>query len=64
MGLSLAIWEVENACDWLLEKLSVESNEKLTKIAVVLYGVWFTRNKIYFEERTLTPDFVMEWSKK
>ena len=55
MGLPLDMWETENACDWLLEKLSNESEERLIKIAVVLYGVWFARNKKIFEERALTP---------
>ncbi|KAL1830932.1 hypothetical protein ACET3Z_000583 [Daucus carota] len=64
MGLSLDMWETENACDWLHEKLSNESEERLIKIAVVLYGVWFARNKKIFEEKALTPAGVMSWSRK
>ena len=64
VGLNYDMWSVENAADWLLEKLSTESSEVLTKIATVLWGVWFARNKKIFEERTMTPVVVMEWSRK
>ena len=64
MGLSFDMREVENASDWLLEKLASESDEKLIKIAEVLYGIWFARNKKSFEERTLSPAVTMTWSRK
>lgn len=64
VGLNFDMWSVENAAEWLLEKLSTESSEVLTKIATVLWGVWFARNKKIFEERTMTPAIIMEWSRK
>ena len=63
VGLSYNMWTVENAADWLLERLSTDSSEVLSKIATVMWGVWFARNKKIFEEKVMTPAAVMSWSR-
>lgn len=37
--------EVDFAHAWLLEKLSTANTEELTKICVVLWGIWQWENK-------------------
>lgn len=36
---------IENAPEWLLHKISTASTDELVKIAKVLWGVWFFKNK-------------------
>lgn len=57
------MWEDEDAHVWLLEKLSSDSYEKLCAIVMTLWGIWFFRNKVW-ENKIVTPKFVMEWSVK
>lgn len=62
MELQYNMWEVESAPMWLLDKLSTEVEDKLVKIAAVLWGVWFARNKKIFEGRSIHPAGAMSWS--
>ena len=49
MGLSYSMWDVEFADGWLLDKLSSEPNQEiLIRIAIMLWGIWFARNKKIF----------------
>ena len=58
------MWDVEFADGWLLDKLSSEPNQEiLIRIAIVLSGIWFARNKKIFENKDLPPAVAMRWSK-
>lgn len=63
-GLQFNMWEVDDASIWLLEKLNLESCERFSMIAMTLWGIWFFRNKIVWEDRVVSTKFVMEWSLK
>lgn len=54
----------EYASDWLNSKLALDNQENLTKIAMVLWGIWFARNKKVWEEKLLTPKLAVELSMK
>lgn len=56
--------EVDNAPEWFLHKLSTESNENLIKIASVVWGMWWARNKRVLEGKVVTPEIAMDWSYK
>lgn len=62
MGLYFDMWTVENVWDWLLDKLSSESGDKLCRIAMTLWGIWFFRNKKVWEGRVVSATFAMDWS--
>lgn len=55
---------IENACDWLLAQISSTPIEEVTKICIVLWGVWFWRNKKVWESKVVTPAFAMDNSFK
>lgn len=55
---------VESAPEWLLNRLSSDTEEKLIKISAVLWGVWFAKNKHIFENKNLSPAFTVDWSMK
>lgn len=59
VGLDYDLWSVENASEWLLDRLSNENTETLIKIAAVLWCIWFTRNKNIFEGKNMTPTVTM-----
>lgn len=62
MGISYDMREVESAPEWLLNKLSIESTDTLVKIATVLWGVWWARNKKVWEGQSMSPNIAMSWS--
>lgn len=64
MGLIYDTRQVESAPEWLLETLSSDSNENLIKVATVVWGVWWARNKRVWEGKIMTPKLAMEWSSK
>ncbi|KAL8095122.1 hypothetical protein AgCh_036543 [Apium graveolens] len=55
---------IEHAHEWLLTKISAESAEIIAKICVILWGVWFWRNKRLWEGKVVTPAYAMESSLK
>lgn len=64
IGLSYNMWDVEYGDVWLLDRFNSASDEVLIKITVVLWGIWFARNKRIFESTNITPAVAMNWSKK
>lgn len=62
MGLDYDINEVEYVSEWLVNKLSTDTAENLGKVAAVLWGVWFARNKRIFENKFMSPTVTMNWS--
>lgn len=55
---------VESAPVWLLEKLCVESETNMIKIATVLWRLWFARNNLVWEKKKLSPTAIVELSSK
>lgn len=64
IGVVLDTTEVEGTSDWVLSKLSTEPNDRLIKIATVVWGVWWARNKMVWEGKWMTPKIAMDWSSK
>lgn len=64
VGLYYDMREVDSAPEWFLNKLHTESSEILVKIATVVWGVWWARNKQVWEGKIMTPEIAMTWSSK
>ncbi|XP_074367812.1 uncharacterized protein LOC141708205 [Apium graveolens] len=64
MGVDINSWYVEDITKWLLRKLADGPKQELLSISIVLWGIWFRRNKHIFEHKTISTEAVMEWSKK
>lgn len=56
--------QVESAHNLLLVKLCNETHKTIIKIAAVLWGIWFVRNKKIMEHKVLAPAAIMECSMK
>lgn len=63
-GGSFDMHAVEFAPDWLLWQLSNVSDSELIRIAKVLWGIWFFRNKKVWESKIVTHVVAMDWSAK
>lgn len=55
---------VESAADWLLQKLEMETQQNIIRIATVLWGIWVARIKVIWEEKHITSSLAIEWSSK
>lgn len=64
VNLNFSAREEEFAHEWLINMLSRASNDSLTKIATVLWGIWYVRNKRIFESKVMTAASGNYWSKK
>lgn len=53
--------DVENAHVWLLEKISYAPADEAARISIVLWGVWYWRNKKVWDEKVVTPAF-LQWT--
>lgn len=63
-GLSFNFWEVEDVSTWLLNKLATDNSDQIITIAMVLWAIWFFRNKRVWEEKRVTPGFAVDWGLK
>ena len=63
-GLSIDMQDVESASTWLLDTINKENRETSQRIATVLSGIWFARNKKVWENKSITPSISMELSSK
>lgn len=54
VGLRYDMEAVEYALDWLLSKLSESRVEEIVKLCMVLWGIWFWRNKKVWEGKEVT----------
>lgn len=61
-GLAFSMWEVEDASTWLLNTLDSADNDHLVKVGMTLWAIWFFRNKKVWENKVVSPQFVVEWS--
>ena len=55
---------MEYAHEWLFGKISSALSDEIVKICIVLWGVWFWRNKRVWDDKTVTPAFAMDSSFK
>lgn len=63
-GLSFDLWEIGDVSNWLLNKLMTESHVQISKIAMILWTIWFFRNKRVWEEKSVNPVFAVDWGLK
>lgn len=54
--------EVESAPQWVLNKLETAKHEDVINICVVLWGIWFWRNKRVWNDQVVNPVITMEKS--
>ncbi|XP_074342018.1 uncharacterized protein LOC141679415 [Apium graveolens] len=59
-GLSFNMGEVEDVSTWLLNKLASESQDQVTKVAMILWAIWFFHNKKVWDEKSVTPGFAVD----
>lgn len=52
--------EVEELPHWLLERLSLATNNQLVSITQVMRGIWMAGNKCVWENKKLEPKIAME----
>ena len=62
VGLVYDWSQVEVAQEWLLQKLSTANMDELLKICVVLWGIWYWRNKKVWDGKLVTSKFAMDSS--
>lgn len=56
--------EIEFAPEWLLEKITTLNSRDLSKVCMVLWGIWHWRNKKIWNEKVVSPGFAMDSSLK
>lgn len=56
--------ELLEAQTWLLDKISSASSEEVVKICVILWVIWFWRNKRVWDGKVVTSAFAMDSSFK
>lgn len=50
----------QSAPQWILNKLEVAKHEEVVNICVVLWGIWYWRNKKVWDDQTMNPVIAME----
>lgn len=64
IGVTYDMQVVTFAPEWLLNKLKMTSSDEMMRIDVVLWGIWFWRNKRVWENIQVTPALAVDWSSK
>ncbi|XP_074363255.1 uncharacterized protein LOC141703719 [Apium graveolens] len=64
VNMSFNWQEIEFAPDWLLEKITALNSKDLSKVCMVLWGIWHWRNKKIWNEKVVSPGFAMDSSLK
>ena len=64
VGRTFDMDSVEDAPQWLLQKLKEADPEEVMLIARVLWGIWFFRNRRVWENKVVSAMVAMEWSAK
>lgn len=62
VGIVYDMSTVDQIPEWLLQKLASAPAEEVIKICVVLWGIWFWRNKKVWEGKSVSAGFAMEGS--
>lgn len=60
VGLNYDMREVHSATDWLLQKLEKGKHDEITSICLVLWGIWFWRNKKVWQNQCIKSAIAME----
>lgn len=55
---------VEYASDWLIQKINDGTNDEICRIAIVLRGIWFGRNKKVWDNKFVGSSLAVDWSNK
>lgn len=55
---------VENAQEWLVYMINTCTPDEFIRIARVLWGIWFFRNKKVWENKSVSHIVAMDWSSK
>lgn len=64
VGMVFDMREVDSFPYRLLNKIGEEPHYTILKIATVLWGIWFVRNKKLWENKSITPDVIVDLSLK
>lgn len=64
VGLFYDMSMVTFAPDWLLQRINEGTELEVSKIAIVLWGIWSWRNKKVWEDKLVSPAMTMDWSSK
>lgn len=62
MGLDYDTSTSDSFPAWLLQRLSLDSPERVVQITKVLWGIWSSRNMLIWENKLVTAEIAMEWS--
>lgn len=60
VGLVYDMREVYSAPEWVLSKLECAKHEEIVTICVLLWGIWFWRNKRVWKNQLMNPAIAME----
>lgn len=63
-GLNYNMHEVFCAPDWLIQKINEGKVEEVSKIAIVLWGIWSWRNKKVWEGKVVSQTLAVDGSTK
>lgn len=64
VGLSFDMSDVEYASSCMLDVISKENAENIQRMAIVLSGIWFSRNKKIWEGKIISPAIAIDLSNK
>lgn len=55
VGLIYDMREVQSAPEWLFNKLEMAKHDEIITACIILWGIWFLRNKKVRQEQQLKP---------
>lgn len=64
VGMNVSLQADQTSSEWLLDMLCTQKMEVLSKLVSVLWGIWFFRNKVVWENKMVTAKVAVEWSFK
>lgn len=64
IGLQYDMTNVHSAPEWLLNKVNEGDPQEVVKVVTVLWGIWHGRNKLVWENKTIAPSVVVDWSSR
>ena len=53
---------VESAPEWLLNRVYEGTMQEVCKVASVLWGIWYGRNKRVWDDKLISPAIATDWS--
>ena len=61
-GLQYDMMAVESAPEWLLNRVNEGTMQEVCKVASVLWGIWYGRNKRVWDDKLISPAIATDWS--